>query len=716
MSLPPLLFELGADEPASDGHHVHHGETAPLLLELGTEELPAKGLRALAETLAARFAAALAAAGIQHGPIAHYATPRRLALRVTAVHLLQPERELLRRGPALTAAFDDEGRPTRAAQGFAASCGVAVEALGVERSERGSWLCHRTREPGVRTVDLLPGLLERLLDELPLERRMRWGEGPAAFLRPVHWVVLLLEEEVVHARLLGCATGRVTQGHRVHGPGPIELAHVNEYPGRLAAEGHVLADFAERRARILEQVSEVALRAGAVAAIGEDLLEEVTGLVEWPVALLGRFDPAFLALPPEVLVATLRDHQKVFHCVDPAGQMLPCFVAVANLASTDPAAVRRGNERVVRPRLADAAFFWAQDAATPLADRLPSLAGIVFQQGLGSLHDKTLRVARLATTIAPLLGAPAEAAERAARLSRCDLVTGLVGEFPELQGTLGRHLALASGEPAAVADAIGEFYLPRQAGDRLPVSPAGQAIALADRLDTLVGCFAIGAIPSGDRDPFALRRSALGAMRILLEAAVALDLESLLGEAARGIGSEAARAAVPEVFDFCFERLRGLYPEEHFPVECFDAVLCRRPTRPLDFDARLRALAAFRTHPAAPSLAAAHKRITHLLRKVEEPLPPLEEAGAFEEPVELALAAAVAAAGDDTGALIEAGRYDEALSRLAGLREPVDAFFEGVMVLAEDPAVRARRLALLGALEGLFLCIADLSRLPGTAG
>jgi len=716
MTLPPLLFELGTDEPAGDGHHVHHGSTAPLLLELGCEELPARGLAALAQTLAGSITTALAAAGIKHGPVTHYAAPRRLAVRVLALQLLQPEREIMRRGPALSAAFDGEGKPTRAAQGFATSCGVAVETLGVERSDKGSWLCHRTREAGARTVDLLPALVERVLEELPLTRRMRWGTGQASFLRPVHWVVLLLEEEIVHAELLGCTTGRSTQGHRVHGPGPIELAHVNEYAERLATEGWVIAGFEERRARILEQMFEVAARVGASPVIEEALLDEVTGLVEWPVALLGNFDPAFLELPPEVLVATLRDHQKVFHCVDEARRMLPCFVAVSNLASSDPAKVREGNERVVRPRLADAAFFWRQDTATPLAERLPELANIVFQQGLGSLSDKTLRVARLAAGMAAPLAAPAAVVERAARLSRCDLVTGLVGEFPELQGTLGQHLALASSEAEAVATAIGEFYLPRQAGDRLPVSSAGRAIALADRLDTLVGCFAIGAIPSGDRDPFALRRTALGAMRMLLEAPDALDLEHLLTEAAGGLELESAHTAVPGVFDFCFERLRGLYPEDTFPVEYFDAVLSRRPTRPRDFDARIKALVAFRAHPAAPALAAANKRIANLLKKVEEPLPALTEAGDFEDPVELALAAAVLAASVEVETLVGGGRYDEALSRLAALREPVDAFFEGVMVLAEDPRVRARRLALLGALQGLFHSIADFSRLPGTVG
>jgi len=714
MSLPSLRFELGTDEPVGDGHHVHHGNTAPLLLELGTEELPARGLQGLAESLAERLAAALATAGIRHGAVTPFATPRRLAVQIAAVHLLQPAREVVRRGPALSAAFDAEGKATRAAQGFAASCAVPVEALGVERTDKGSWLCHRATEAGTRTVDLLPSLVEQVLAELPLERRMRWGDGTAAFLRPVHWVVLMLEEEVVPARLLGCESGRSTLGHRVHGAGPIELDHVNEYPQRLESEGHVIAGFAARRARILEQVHELAARAGAVPVMEEALLDEVTGLVEWPVALLGRFDPAFLDLPREVLIATLRDHQKIFHCVDDTGRMLPCFVTVANLASSDPGQVRRGNERVVRPRLADAAFFWAQDTATPLAARLPELAGIVFQKGLGSLHDKTLRVVRLAESIALGLGAPLDIVARAAALSRCDLVTGLVGEFPDLQGTLGCHLARASGEAAEVADAIGEFHLPRQAGDRLPVTTAGRCIALADRLDTLLACFSIGALPSGDKDPFALRRTALGAMRMLLQ--VPLDLEVLLTEAARALGTDTARAAIPAVFDFCFERLRGLYPEDDYPVESFDAVLCRRPTRPSDFDARLRALSAFRAHPAAAGLTAANKRIANLLRKVQDPLPPLAQAGAFEDPAELALARALAAARDTVETLLDAQRYDAALSRLAELREPVDAFFDGVMVLAEDAQVRARRLALLGDLQALFLRIADLSRLPGVAG
>jgi glycyl-tRNA synthetase beta chain len=689
---------------------------ASLLFELGTEELPAGGLNGLANGLAERLVAELAGAGLAHGALQVYATPRRLAVRIADVQLLQAEREVTRRGPAVAAAFDGDGNPTRAALGFATSCGVSVDALAVESTDKGSWLCYRATESGSRTADLLPGMFERAIAGLPLKRRMRWGEGSAEFLRPVHWVVLLLGDAVVPAELLGCQSGRTTRGHRVHGPGPITLDQATDYPARLEAEGRVVAGFADRRARILEQVHQVAAAEGAIPVVDSALLDEVTGLVEWPVALLGHFDPEFLRLPPEVLVATLRDHQKYFHCLDVEHHMLPCFVTVANVASQDPAQVRLGNERVVRPRLQDAAFFWAQDTARPLTERLPELEGIVFQKGLGSLHAKTLRVARLAVSVAAILGAPRDAVEHAALLSRCDLVTGLVGEFPELQGTLGRHLAVASGEASEVAEAIGEFYLPRQAGDRLPATAVGRCIALADRLDTLVGCFSIGAIPSGDKDPFALRRTALGAMRMLVEAGEPLDLEALLLEAAEGLGSEAAREAVPAVFDFCFERLRGHYPEADFPVECFDAVLCRRPTRPNDFDARLRALAAFREHPAAASLTAANKRIANLLKKVDEALPPLPGVEAFDEPAERALAEALAEARAAVEALLDAQRYPEALTRLALLREPVDTFFDGVMVLADDAAVRSRRLALLGTLQGLFLRVADLSRLPGSGG
>jgi glycyl-tRNA synthetase beta chain len=687
-----------------------------LLLELGTEELPAQSLIALSRALADGIAAGLTAAGLGHGASAIYATPRRLACRIHAVDLLQPERRSQRRGPALSAAYDAAGNPTRAALGFATSCGVAIEALGVETTDKGSWLSFNSVEPGLPTARLLPAIVQQAINALPLKRRMRWGAGDAEFLRPVHWVVLLLGEEVIPTTLFGLAAGRETRGHAVHAPAAIRLDHASDYPERLEANGQVIAGFAERRERIESQVQAAARAAGAVPVIAPDLLDEVTGLVEWPVAILGSFNPGFLALPPELLVATLRDHQKYFHCVDTNGALMPHFVTVANIASRDPEQVRRGNERVVRPRLEDAAFFWSQDVAEALSARLPQLEGVVFQRGLGSLKAKTLRMSRLAGEIATRLGLDAATVERAAQLSRCDLLTGLVGEFPELQGIIGGHLALATGESATVAAAIGEFYRPRHAGDELPATPAGQVLALADRLDTLVACFSIGAVPSGDKDPYALRRTALGAMRILIEARLPLDLAALCSSAAEGLETEAARAAVPAVFDFCFERLRSQMGEEGTTVEVFDAVLCRRPTEPGDFTARVAALSGFLRLPEAASLTAANKRIANLLKKVEGELPPPVAAGEHTEAVERELALALSAIEIVVEPLLAARDYTGALTRMAALRAPVDAFFDGVMVMADDPLVRSRRLSLLKALQGLFLQVADFSRLPGASG
>lgn len=685
---------------------------ASLLLEIGTEELPAKGLLDLANNLEQALRARLTEAGLSPGMSQVFATPRRLACHFESLPLQQSERHVVRRGPALAAAYDAEGQPTRAALGFATSCGVDITALGVEQTDKGSWLRFEAREPGLAALTLLPELVNASVQGLPLKRRMRWGEGSVEFLRPVHWVVLLLGNDVVTGEVLGQQPGRISQGHRVHAPGPLEIAHADTYARCLAEQGSVLADFAQRRELIREDVLAKAAAAGTEAVILPELLDEVTGLVEWPVAVVGAFGAEFLALPPEILIATLRDHQKYFHCQDASGALTAHFVTVANLNSRAPDEVRRGNERVVRPRLTDAAFFWQQDIAVPLAERLEGLAQVVFQRGLGSLHDKTLRIAALARHIAAELGEDEASIERAALLSRCDLLTGLVGEFPELQGTLGGHLARATGESPAVAAAIGEFYLPRYAGDAIPESACGRVLAIADRLDTLLACFSIGAIPSGDKDPYALRRTALGLMRILIESALPLDLEALLELAADEIGADAAREAVPAVFDFCFERLRGHYHELGIGTEVFEAVASRRPRIPADFAARLQALEAFRVLPEAGHLAAANKRIANLLKKVEGELPILSLTGPWSEPVEASLAEAILAVQAATAEQLAVGDYTPALSAMARLQAPVDAFFEGVMVMADDPEIRLRRLALLGALQDLFLCVADLSRLP----
>ncbi|HHQ42156.1 MAG TPA: glycine--tRNA ligase subunit beta [Chromatiales bacterium] len=692
-------------------------EPRDLLVEIGTEELPPKALRRLAEAFAAGLAGGLDRAGIARGAARAYATPRRLAVLVEAVAPAQPDRTVRRRGPAVQAAFDAEGRPTKAAEGFARSVGVPVERLGRLRTDKGEWLLWEGVEPGRPTAELLPGLVQEALERLPVPKRMRWGAGEVAFVRPVHWLLMLHGEDVVPGTVLGLEAGRETRGHRFHHPDPIPVPKPVDWEPLLASRGHVIADMDRRRAAVRAQVEEAALAAGGRAVVREALLEEVTALVEWPVALAGRFDERFLELPREVVVSAMEQHQKCFPVVDAAGALLARFVAVANIESRDPEEVRRGNERVIRPRLADAAFFWEQDRRRPLESRLEQLRGVVYQERLGTLHDKTLRLERLAADVAGAIGADVALARRAARLAKCDLVTEMVGEFPELQGVMGRYYALHDGEPEAVAVAIEEHYRPRGAGDAIAATPVGRAVALADRLDTLVGIFACGLRPTGEKDPYGLRRAALGILRTLIEGGLDLDL-ARLAEAALDLlpeGLPQAEGAADAAVDFALDRLRAWYQERGMPVEVYEAVRARGITRPLDFDRRVRAVLAFRELPEAEALAAAHKRIRNILRQAREKGLAVAETvdpSRLAEPAERALHEAVARAEAEIAAPLAAGDYEAALRRLAALRGPVDAFFDQVLVMAEDEAVRANRLALLRALAGLFLEVADIGRLP----
>lgn len=686
-----------------------------LLVEVGTEELPPRALRRLAEAFAEALGRGLDALALEHGALHAYATPRRLAVRVEALAETQPERHQVRRGPALAAAFDGEGRPTRAALGFARSLGVELERLERIETDKGVWLGLRTVVPGAPTAALLPELVCEVLAGLPAPRRMRWGWGEVEFVRPVHWVVLLFGEEPIEAEVLGVDAGRSTRGHRFHHPGPIEIRRPADYPALLAGRGRVIADLDERRERIRAAVEAAARGCGGVALIEEALLEEVTALVEWPVAVAGSFDREFLELPEALLVAVMRDHQRYFPVVDDRGQLLARFVTVSNIESRNPAAVRSGNERVIRPRFADARFFFEADLAEPLAARRAGLAEVVFHERLGSLADKSARVAGLAARIAAEMGLdePARArARRAGELAKCDLLTQMVGEFPELQGEMGRVYAERGGEPPPVAEAIGEHYRPRFAGDAIPASALGRALALADRLDTLVGIFAAGQPPSGDKDPYALRRAALGALRILIEGEIDLDLEALLAAAAAGYGEPiAASAAAAEVFTFALERLRGYFLEQGVPADVYAAVLARRPTRPLDFARRVRAVEAFRALPEAAALAAANKRIANILRQAGgAPRGEVEER-LLEAGPERELAARLAELEPEVRDRIAGGEYRQALERLATLRDPVDAYFDGVRVMAEDERLRGNRLALLARIHRLFLATADIARL-----
>jgi glycyl-tRNA synthetase beta chain len=716
------------------------------LVEIGTEELPPKALPALERAFVAGMTAGIEKAALTHGGIVGYATPRRLAVLVKRLAARQPEQHLKRRGPPVTAAFDTLGGPTRAALAFAASCATSVEALQRLDEGKGTFLFFVGTKAGEEAVRVLPGIVQAALDQLPIPRRMHWGEGQALFVRPVHWVVMLFGKELVPATILDTPAGRHTHGHRFHAPKPLHLASPGAYERTLRERGYVLADFAARRERIRAGVTAVAAGFNGRALIHEALLDEVTALTEWPVPLGGSFEERFLSLPREVLISTLEDHQRCFPVEGPNGGLLPAFITVSNIESRDPEKVRAGNERVVRPRLADAAFFWEQDRRTPLAARRTALDAVTFQAKLGSLGDKTRRVAALTREIAPAAGAQAESAERAAELSKCDLLTAMVGEFPELQGVMGTYYALADGEPAAVANAIREHYLPRSGGDALPETPTGMALAIADKLDTVAGIFAIGEKPTGTKDPFALRRAALGVQRILIEKALELDLRQYIARAVAAVRADierlraaASTAAAPataaagsappptaeaiaqEIYDFLMERLRAYYLERAAagparpPVttEMFDAVLASRPASPADFDARLKALSTFLELPEAASLTAANKRIANILRKANATAPAPLEVRHLKEDAEVRLYDAMHALRDAVATSTAQHDYARALGRLAQLRPAVDAFFDQVMVMDENPELRANRLSLLAQLQGLFAGVADLSRLPG---
>ncbi|MFO1435276.1 MAG: glycine--tRNA ligase subunit beta [Gammaproteobacteria bacterium] len=685
-----------------------------LLLEIGTEELPPRSLMNLAQAFASGITSGLDSAGLQHGELQIYATPRRLALIVPQLAATQSDREVIRRGPAVAAAFGKDGKPTSAAVGFAQSCGLSVEQLERTKTDKGEWLSARIQERGKAVNQLLPAMVNVALDKLPIPKRMRWGSGKAEFVRPVHWVVMLYGNAIVDADVLGVRSNRYTRGHRFHHPAPIEIAHPREYAHALQSRGFVIADFALRRETIRQQVATEAAQEKSRVHMDAALLDEVTALTEWPMAIVGGFDARFLALPAEVLIATMQEHQRYFPLWDNNGHLLPRFITIANIESKQPDAVRLGNERVIRPRLTDAEFFWNQDRAKPLAARQEELKSVVFQKELGTLHDKTQRVTMLAAEIATLIGGDVALAERAAKLSRCDLLTNMVGEFPELQGLMGRYYATHDGEPEEVAHAIEEMYRPRQAGGDLPQTRTGQALAIAERLDTLVGIFGIGQPPTGEKDPYALRRAALGVLRTIIEQRLDLDLHSLLKLAVSQYGTKFDNEKlVSDVYYFLIDRLRGYYADQNVRADVFEAVQATEPTRPLDMAARLRAVSAFGHLPAAASLAAANKRIANILKKTDVALPEKVDSSALVEPAEKALYAELRRTIEVATPLLADRDYADAMSVMAGLRETVDAFFDSVMVMSEDVKLRDNRLALLNQMRTLFLKVADISRLQG---
>ena len=686
--------------------------TRDLLIEIGTEELPPRALNKLCDAFAAGIEAGLTEAGIEFKKVNAYAAPRRLAVIINKVSESQKDRNIEKLGPAIKAAYDKDGNATKAAQGFARGCGVEVSELGTTDTEKGERLVYRIQEKGKPTPELIPQIVDHSLAKLPIPKRMRWGDSDAEFVRPVHWLAMLFGHDVIDAEILGVKSGRESRGHRFHHPEVINLQSPDDYLHRLKSPGYVMVDREERIQVVQQQAEKAAKKLGGVALIDEDLLQEVSALVEWPVAVSGDFDKEFLEVPAESLISSMQDHQKYFPVVDNSGKLMPHFITISNIESKDVNKVKEGNERVIRPRLGDAKFFWEQDGKKKLESHIESLDKVVFQAKLGSLGDKSRRVAANAQAIAKALGENTDHAKRAGLLSKCDLMTEMVYEFTDLQGIMGRYYAINDGEAPEVADALDEQYMPRFAGDQLPAGKTGQILSLADKLDTLLGIFAIGQKPTGEKDPFALRRSALGVLRILIECKLDIDLKTLLGFAAKSYGNKLdAKAAIDDVIGFMLDRLKVYYTSQGINVDVYDAVLALMPTNPMDFDRRVHAVNDFRKLDEAESLAAANKRIGNILKKIDGELPSLINVSLLGERAEKHLHDQLQSLSAEVGPKMDAGEYSDALKQLAGLRDAIDAFFDQVMVMAEDEALKHNRIALLSQLHGLFIKAADLSRL-----
>ncbi|WP_210397950.1 glycine--tRNA ligase subunit beta [Motiliproteus sediminis] len=676
------------------------------LVEIGTEELPPKALKKLSEAFGAGIEQGLRDADLNFGKVRLYAAPRRLAVLVESLDERQPDREIEKRGPSVKA-------PEKAVAGFARGCGVDADALEVIDTDKGQYYQYRSIQQGQPTAGLLAEIVNRSLAALPIPKRMRWGASKVEFVRPAHWCLMLLGDEVIDAEVLGHKAGRKTYGHRFHYNRAIEIMAPADYDRVLRDNAYVMADFASRRDNIHEQVTLAAQNLGATAVIDDDLLDEVTALVEWPVALAGRFEERFLSVPAEALISSMKEHQKYFHVVDNAGQIQPYFITVSNIESSDPQQVIAGNEKVIRPRLSDAAFFFETDKKQTLESRIDRLKPIVFQQQLGTLFDKTERIAKLAGEIASRIGGDRALAERAGMLCKTDLVTEMVLEFDDLQGLMGSYYAKHDSEHDEVAAAMLEQYLPKFAGDQLPQTLTGCAVAMADRLDTLTGLFGINQPPTGSKDPFALRRATLGVLRILVEKELDLDLRELLDFSADLHANLPARDGLADkVLDFMLERFRAWFEDDGVPAEVFQAVVATRPTRPLDFAKRVTAVNRFRAMNEATALAAANKRVSNILAKQEQASAPASvRRELLSEDAEVALFDALETIRNEVESKFNVCDYAAAYERLATLREPVDQFFDQVMVMADDEQVRNNRLALLTSLRGLFLRGADISLL-----
>ena len=685
-----------------------------LLIELGTEELPVKALPGLADAflLGVRLGLEKRGIGFDKGDVRSYYTPRRLAVLFGGVATRQPERRSEVLGPYVNVALGADGQPTPALKGFAQKCGVEWNQLARVSDAKGDRFVHRSLKPGADTASLLAEILAEAIKVMPIPKPMRWGDHEFVFARPLHWLVLLFGPEVVDAELFGVKSDRLSRGHRFHHPAAVWIAEPGVYVDALRA-AHVLVDAEERRRRILGDVENVARHAGGAARIDEGILTEVNCLTEWPIAILCSFEREFLAVPQEALIATMEANQKFFPVLDATGKLTEKFVGVANIESTDEARIRQGYERVIRPRFADAKFFFDADRKQGLVAMCDGLKTVTYQQKLGSVAAKVARVATLAEAIATQVGIDPALARRAAELAKADLQSRLVNEFPELQGFAGSYYAADAGESADVAAAIAEAYMPRYAGDAIAPSKLGQVLAVAERLDTLAGGFAAGLKPTGNKDPFALRRNALGLARTLIEGGLDLGLGALIEDAVAGV-SAAGAVELSELREFVFERLRSYYADQGVTSLQFDAVAAVEPATLLDFDQRLKGVQAFAKFPEAEALAAANKRIRNILKKTDEDIPAKINNTALVETVELALAGALAKAEKDTAAAIAARDYVSVLKRLAQLRAPIDEFFNGVMVMADDATLRRNRLALLKRLSDRFLAVADISQLSAS--
>lgn len=683
-----------------------------LLIEIGTEELPPKALNKLSSAFTQGVVDGLKKAGFEINAVESFAAPRRLGVLIKSLSAAQPDREVERKGPNLKAAYDADGKPTKAVMGFAKSCGVEVSDLQQQETDKGAWLVFKATEKGQALSAIIENIINQSLAKLPIPKRMRWGDNDMEFVRPVHWVVLMHGNKVIDAQVMGLKTGATTVGHRFHSTGKLTLKFASEYKETLRTQGFVLADFEERKQKIKQQVIDAGKSLKGEVVLDEDLLDEVTALNEWPIAVAGEFEQKFLAVPAEALIKTMQDNQKYFPVRDAAGELKNYFITISNIDSKTPEKVKAGNERVVRPRLADAMFFWQQDQKQPLEAFNDALEKVVFQAKLGTVADKTRRVATLAENIALQLDANIDYVKRAALLSKCDLMTDMVGEFASLQGVMGKRYAQIAGEPADVASALDEQYMPRGASDDTASTTTGQILSISDKLDTLVGIFSIGQKPTGEKDPYALRRASLGVLRTIIERQLDLDLKQLIACSATLLADKVDASKVEQVvFDYIIERLRAYYLDRGITADVFEAVSALSPSRPLDFDKRIKAVTAFCALPEAESLAAANKRVGNILKKSDSASTQVVDERLLTEDAEQQLYKALTTLSQIVEPMFDLGDYETALSKLSSLRDPVDAFFDSVMVMADDEAVKNNRIALLSSMHQLFLRAADLSRL-----